>query len=251
MTPEQRALIHNHFEQLGMECIKDYTITEDDIKSLRDKQVPTGPNAPCFLACVMKKAGIMDDKGMIQKENTLELAKKVFNDDEEIKLIGDYLHSCASVNTDAVSDGDKGCERALKGFKCMVDNASQATTTAEHVETLKAKLVVAGEACIEEFPISGEDIASFKNGEFPVGEQAGCFSACVLRNIGLFDDKGNLHDADNLEKATEIFTEEKEIDTIKELIKTCSKVNEETVTDGEKGCERAKLLFTCFVENSK
>ncbi|XP_053608376.1 general odorant-binding protein 28a [Plodia interpunctella] len=128
---------------------------------------------------------------------------------------------------------------------------AMANDTAENVATLQAKFVTAGEACIEEYPISGEDITLFKSGQFPDSEHAGCFSACVLRNIGLFDDKGSLYQPDNLEKATEIFNEEKEIETIKELISTCAKVNEETVTDGEKGCERAKLLFHCFVENSK
>lgn len=38
----------------------------------------------------------MDDSGMLQKESVLELAKKVFNDEEELKIIADYLHSCAS-----------------------------------------------------------------------------------------------------------------------------------------------------------
>ncbi|RVE41051.1 hypothetical protein evm_014298, partial [Chilo suppressalis] len=65
----------------------------------------------------------LDDAGMMQKETALELAKTVFHDEEEIKIIGDYLHSCASVNTEAVSDGAKGCERAMLALKCMYTNA--------------------------------------------------------------------------------------------------------------------------------
>ncbi|XP_053608369.1 uncharacterized protein LOC128674082 isoform X2 [Plodia interpunctella] len=125
MTDEQKAMIHSHFEKMGIECIKDNTISEEDIKNLRSKQVPTGENAPCFLACVMRKTGMMDDKGMVEKETALELAKKVFNDEDELKMIGDYLHSCSHVNTEAVSDGEKGCERAIMSFKCMLENASQ------------------------------------------------------------------------------------------------------------------------------
>ncbi|KOB64416.1 Odorant binding protein, partial [Operophtera brumata] len=106
-------------------CIKDNLITGEDIANLRAKKVPTGPNSGCFLACVMRQIGIMDDAGLIQKETALELAKSVFDDDEEIKVIADYLHSCSHVNTEAVSDGEKGCERALIAFKCMRDNASQ------------------------------------------------------------------------------------------------------------------------------
>lgn len=32
---------------------------------------------------------------MLQKETALELARKVFNDEDELKLIEDYLHSCS------------------------------------------------------------------------------------------------------------------------------------------------------------
>ncbi|XP_052742318.1 uncharacterized protein LOC112054386 [Bicyclus anynana] len=125
MTPEQKSIIHKHFEELGMECIKDFEITENDINDLRAKTLPTGENAPCFLACIMKKVGVIDDAGMLQKETVLELAKKVFNDDEELNIIHDYLHSCARVNSEPVGDGAKGCERAMKAYKCMIENASQ------------------------------------------------------------------------------------------------------------------------------
>lgn len=40
----------------------------------------------------------MDDQGMLQKETALELAKKVFDDPEEVKNLGDFLHSCISGN---------------------------------------------------------------------------------------------------------------------------------------------------------
>ncbi|XP_075977189.1 general odorant-binding protein 19d-like [Anticarsia gemmatalis] len=125
MTPEQRAMIHSHFETIGKTCIKDNVISEQDINDLRAKKVPSGPNAPCFLSCMMKQIGVMDDSGILQKETALEMAKSVFQDPEEIKIIEDYLHSCAHVNTASVSDGEKGCDRAMLAFKCMVENASQ------------------------------------------------------------------------------------------------------------------------------
>ncbi|XP_026330999.1 general odorant-binding protein 28a-like [Hyposmocoma kahamanoa] len=125
MTDDQKAKIHEHFMTIGAECMKDNPITEDDMKNLQSKQVPTGENVPCFLACVMKNVGVMDDQGMLQKETALELAKKVFDDPEELKNIEDYLHSCAPINKESVSDGAKGCERAVLGLKCMMANAAK------------------------------------------------------------------------------------------------------------------------------
>lgn len=37
----------------------------------------------------------MDDSGMLQKETILEKAKTVFDDEEELKSIEGYLHSCS------------------------------------------------------------------------------------------------------------------------------------------------------------
>nr|ALT31643.1 odorant-binding protein 13 [Cnaphalocrocis medinalis] len=123
MSEEQKARIREHFETIGMQCITDNPITEQDINDLRGKKPPSGAGAPCFLACVMRNIGVMDDAGMLQKESVLELAKKVFEDEEELKIIADYLHSCSSVNSASVGDGAKGCERAMLAYTCMIENA--------------------------------------------------------------------------------------------------------------------------------
>nr|AHX37224.1 odorant binding protein 2 [Conogethes punctiferalis] len=124
MTEEQRAKIREHFETVGMQCIGDNPLSEEDITALRSKKAPSD-SASCFLACMMKNVGVLDDSGMLQKETALELARKVFQDEEELQIISDYLHSCSPVNSAAVSDGAKGCERAMLAYKCMIENASK------------------------------------------------------------------------------------------------------------------------------
>lgn len=37
----------------------------------------------------------MDANGMLQKESALELAKNIFPDPDELKMVEDYLHSCS------------------------------------------------------------------------------------------------------------------------------------------------------------
>lgn len=76
MTAEQKAMIHEHFEELGMECLKDNVITEQDIDDLRAKNVPTGEKVPCFLACVMKKVGVVSMKIKNHIFLSLDLIKK-------------------------------------------------------------------------------------------------------------------------------------------------------------------------------
>ncbi|KAJ0176171.1 hypothetical protein K1T71_008345 [Dendrolimus kikuchii] len=125
VTAEQKSKIHEKLEGIGLLCVKDNAITEDDITSLRARKVPSGPNAPCFLACMMKEIGVMDSDGKIQKESALEIAKTIFEDSEDLKNVEDYLHSCAHINTEEVSDGDKGCDRAMSAYKCMTENSSK------------------------------------------------------------------------------------------------------------------------------
>ncbi|KAJ2951798.1 hypothetical protein O0L34_g13963 [Tuta absoluta] len=125
MTAEQKEKIHTHFVEMGGQCMKEFPITEDDINLFKEKKMGTSEHAACFVACILRKSGVMDDKGMLLKETALDLAKQVFEDPEEIKNIEDYVHSCSQVNTAAVGDGDKGCERATLAYTCMVENASK------------------------------------------------------------------------------------------------------------------------------
>ncbi|RVE46994.1 hypothetical protein evm_008378 [Chilo suppressalis] len=126
-TEEQKAKIKEELEKLGAECMADFPITEDDINDFKSKKIPTGDGVPCFVACMMKKMGVLDEAGMMQKETALELAKSVFHDEEELKIIGDYLHSCASVGGRLANGGgskDAG-EPLLNGHVHITENPAK------------------------------------------------------------------------------------------------------------------------------
>lgn len=59
MTAEQKAMVREHFEKIGMECLKTNMINADDIKALKSRTMPSGENVPCFLACLFKDIGIV------------------------------------------------------------------------------------------------------------------------------------------------------------------------------------------------
>ncbi|XP_059062296.1 uncharacterized protein LOC131855095 [Achroia grisella] len=130
----------------------------------------------------------------------------------------------------------------------IVLNVAAAITLHEHITIIQPKLTSHADECLEEFPLSVEDLATYKSGKFPEGSDAACLGACVLKKIGLFDDLGSLVQAAALDKAKEIFTGDGEMDAIADIITKCAKVNDEVIGDGEKGCERARLLFNCFDE---
>nr|UDM59891.1 putative odorant binding protein 3 [Corcyra cephalonica] len=134
-------------------------------------------------------------------------------------------------------------------FLLSVLNIVSSTTLHEHISIIRPRLSDHAQACLEDYPLSDDDLAAFKSGQFPEGDDAACLGACVLRKIGLFDDVGSLVQVEALDKAKEIFIGDGEIDVINQIISDCSKVNDEVVNDGEKGCERARLLFSCFDES--
>lgn len=62
MTEEQKAMIHEQFAKLAMVCMEEHTVTEDDISNLTARKPASGPNVPCFLACIFKAHGVVSNK---------------------------------------------------------------------------------------------------------------------------------------------------------------------------------------------
>ncbi|XP_030023147.2 general odorant-binding protein 99a, partial [Manduca sexta] len=116
---------------------------------------------------------------------------------------------------------------------------------------IREELIEIGTECILKNPITIEDVRSFRNKQFPNGANAGCFIACVFNKAGIFNDEGLVSKKTATEKATKVFDDETELKNYEQFIAVCDKVNEESVSDGQKGCERAKLAFQCLIQNSK
>ncbi|XP_047028267.1 general odorant-binding protein 69a-like isoform X2 [Helicoverpa zea] len=116
---------------------------------------------------------------------------------------------------------------------------------------IQTKFLTVGAECLKDHPISIDDVASFKSKVFPEGENAGCFTACIFNKLGLIDDEGKLSHLTALENAKKVFEDEEEIKNIEAFLTTCAAVNDEEVSDGEKGCDRAKLAYNCFIKNIK
>ncbi|KAJ8720182.1 hypothetical protein PYW07_012225 [Mythimna separata] len=114
---------------------------------------------------------------------------------------------------------------------------------------IQSKLLTVGAECIKEHPLSIDDLAAFKSRVFPEGENAGCFSACIFNKLGLFDDKGTWAHVEAFENAKKVFENEEDLKNIQSFLTACAEVNEAEVTDGEKGCDRAKLAYDCFIKN--
>ncbi|XP_028034648.1 uncharacterized protein LOC114246364 [Bombyx mandarina] len=95
LTDEQKNKIQSKFIEIGAECIVEHPISIDDINSFKNKKFPSGVNAGCFVACIFNKIGLFDDKGNLSHNSALEKAKGIFNADEEVKNLEEFLNRCA------------------------------------------------------------------------------------------------------------------------------------------------------------
>ncbi|XP_053608363.1 general odorant-binding protein 28a [Plodia interpunctella] len=116
---------------------------------------------------------------------------------------------------------------------------------------IQAKLLSGGLACIKDHPLSAADIRVFRQKMLPDNENARCFAACLFKKIGIMDDMGKLSAAGAQDSAKSIFKNNDEhLSKVAELIGECSSVNEEMTVDGDKGCDRAKMAFTCLTDHA-
>ncbi|XP_049874870.1 general odorant-binding protein 19d-like isoform X2 [Pectinophora gossypiella] len=105
--------------------------------------------------------------------------------------------------------------------------------------------------CNNENPITPEDMTLLHEHKIPDNENAKCLLACVYRKANWINDKGMFDiEAANAMVEKEHTDEPAKIDNSKKLFQLCKKVDDEPVTDGEKGCQRAALLTTCMTENA-
>uniref|UniRef100_A0A2H1W2A1 SFRICE004977.2 n=1 Tax=Spodoptera frugiperda TaxID=7108 RepID=A0A2H1W2A1_SPOFR len=114
------------FFREGMDCNIEHPITPKEMLELKDNKIPDTNNAKCFVACVFKKTGMLDSKGMYDAENSIAMTQKDFaNDPKRLEGSKKLLETCKKVNDEAVSDGEKGCERSVLLHKCFVETAPQ------------------------------------------------------------------------------------------------------------------------------
>ncbi|CAH0625406.1 unnamed protein product [Chrysodeixis includens] len=131
---------------------------------------------------------------------------------------------------------------------CLIGFYGSQARTFEEIKSLFMKQ---GVDCIQEHPISTSDMLLFQQHRIPENSDSKCWMACVFKKTNMIDGKG-MYD---VQTSLSMFENDHEDDPAKQesskkLLETCKLVNDETVGDGEKGCERSLLLYKCFMEHA-
>ncbi|CAH0726965.1 unnamed protein product, partial [Brenthis ino] len=122
---------------------------------------------------------------------------------------------------------------------------------AEDIESLKQSHMEIILKCAKDNPVSPEDIEQFKKLQLPDNGNAKCLFACTYKLTGMMDDQGMLSVEGVNALARKFLSEDPErLKKAEQFTDACKSVNDVEVSDGNKGCERAALMFKCSVEKA-
>ncbi|XP_026730653.1 uncharacterized protein LOC113495856 [Trichoplusia ni] len=102
--------------------------------------------------------------------------------------------------------------------------------------------------CSEEHDVSEGDIETAKETANADAIKP-CFLGCILKKTNVIDDNGKYDVETSIEQMKKLIKSEEDIEKLEKIGKECSAVNDKEVSDGEEGCERAKLLIACYFEH--
>ncbi|XP_050344622.1 uncharacterized protein LOC126769748 [Nymphalis io] len=250
MAVNMEELKQQYLETI-MNCAKDITLSGDDIEQLKNKQMPDNENAKCLFACAYKTSGMMDDQGNLSIEGVNKIAEMYLaNDPDRLEQAKKFTDACKNVNDVSVSDGNKGCERAALIFKCSIEKGPQAMTDKE----LKEKFTTILMSCIKDHPVDMSEALKLQHLIVPTNREVKCLLACGYKKLGSMNSDG-MYDIEKGYKLAEMVKsgkadDNKRFENAKKLVDICSKVNDETVSDGKEGCDRAALIFKCSIDNA-
>ncbi|XP_059062269.1 uncharacterized protein LOC131855070 [Achroia grisella] len=240
--------LKKEYASLVMECVAVYPITVEEVELMKNGTLPKNTEVNCLLACAYKKTGMMEENGMLSIEGINKQTEKYFSDNpEKMKKAREFIDACKGVNDEAVSDGEKGCDRAALIFTCTAEKAPGAKTDDE----IKADFIKLVMQCTSEHPIDMSELTQLQKLIVPKKPEVRCLLACAYRKEGIMTSKGT-YDIDHAYKMAEENAngDDNRKENAKKLADICVKVNDSEVSDGEKGCDRAALLLKCLIDNA-
>ncbi|XP_053608370.1 uncharacterized protein LOC128674083 [Plodia interpunctella] len=102
--------------------------------------------------------------------------------------------------------------------------------------------------CSTEYNISEEKLKEAKEKKSTEGIEP-CAIGCVFKKAKFINDQGLYEPERAKEIGAKYVNAEEDRKKYAEIADECASVNDESVSDGDKGCERAKLLLACMAKH--
>ncbi|XP_050550079.1 uncharacterized protein LOC118267988 isoform X2 [Spodoptera frugiperda] len=139
------------------------------------------------------------------------------------------------------------CSSFVVALFCLVSVYAQ---SGDEEAGIKEALRPFVQECADEFGITEEQFEEAKkNGN--AGDIDPCFMSCFLKKAKFLDSQGKF----DVDSSIAFVNDNMDGGPAKQFLSAvgeeCEKINDEDVSDGDKGCDRAKMLFDCIVDTKK
>ncbi|XP_063894728.1 uncharacterized protein LOC110378733 [Helicoverpa armigera] len=254
----------------GVACNKDFPITPDEMMMLKDNKLPDSTNAKCLIACIFKKTGMIDSKGMFDPDKSIAMTEKDFADNpEKLATSKKLMEACRGdfQTLFGLSSSLTGCSLECTSEQCVTYSSLlkmfyrfllcfyfiefYGTHAGRTDSEIKEWFFREGAACNNEHPITAEEMMMLKENKLPDSPNAKCMVACIFKKTGMMDSKGMYDAATTISMMEKDYADNKEkLESSKKLLESCKNVNDQAVTDGDKGCDRSVFIFKCLTETA-
>nr|CAJ2313447.1 Uncharacterized protein/Odorant-binding related protein [Metisa plana]CAJ2313470.1 Uncharacterized protein/Odorant-binding related protein [Metisa plana] len=105
--------------------------------------------------------------------------------------------------------------------------------------------------CVDSYPVTVDELSQLKDKQMPESEAAKCLFACAYKNTGMMDEHGRLSLDGVYNVSEKIYGEQPDkMKVVLDFLEACEYVNDVDVSDGDRGCDRAALIFKCSAEKA-
>ncbi|CAD0197734.1 unnamed protein product [Chrysodeixis includens] len=200
----------------------------------------------CFAGCFFGKLGVVDADGVYNPDNAIKSINAYLKGFGNLSRFEEVAKKCTRVNERPVSKGNEICERSQMAVDCGLEH--KYAVTDEEKAAIRDVLQPIITECSEEHGVSEGDIEAAEKAANAEAIKP-CFLGCILKKTNVLDSHGKYNMEESLEQLKKFVKSEEDIAKFEEVGKLCSSVNDQEVSDGEEGCERAKLLIACYFEH--
>nr|QKN21091.1 odorant-binding protein [Bactrocera correcta] len=112
---------HEKAKAVANECKEEVGATDDEVESFLKFEAAETMTAKCLGACVIKRFGLMNGDGKIDREKSIEILEIIANGNEEQQALGvEVLDACADIDVN-----EDHCEAAEEYRSCMHAKAKE------------------------------------------------------------------------------------------------------------------------------
>nr|ALS03854.1 odorant-binding protein 6 [Ectropis obliqua] len=129
-----------------------------------------------------------------------------------------------------------------------VFSVASAAISEEDKNAIKAEMLPVLAECGKEHGVTEKDVKEAKESN-NVDAINPCFIACFMKKRKIIDDEGKYAPEVAKSEHAKYIHDAELVAKLDEISDNCASVNDQAVSDGAKGCERAKLLTACLTEH--